>query len=247
MRVRALWPREHGAFGQLGFPLATALLAARPTAPALLLTGAAIAAFLAHEPALVASGRRGRSAQEQDGARALRWFVLAGLAALALGAAGLWLATRPARAGAAIAAVLGSLLAGAVYLKAEKTLAGELIAAAAMTSAGFMVALASNMPWALAAALWETWLLAFAAAVFPVRSMVARAPAAARIVPTLATIAAAAFVLPRDFAACAAPVFAVSLFLALKPPPMKEMTRAGWMLMIAGLLTTIALVVTNKK
>jgi hypothetical protein len=141
--VRSLRPREHGAYGQLGFPLLTALLAERPGAAALLLTGAAAAAFLAHEPALVASGRRGQRAREEDGARALRVCLALCLIALALGAAGFWLSPPPARAGAIIAGILGAFLAGAVALGVEKTLPGELVAAAAMTT---MIATAAIMP-----------------------------------------------------------------------------------------------------
>lgn len=247
--MASLRPREHGAYGQLGFPLLSALLVVRPTAAALLLTGAAVAAFLAHEPALVAFGRRGQRVKEQEGSRALRWFLAADAAAVALGAAGLWLAPPPARAGAVIAAFLGALLGGCVLLKVEKTLPGELIAAAAMTSAGFMVALASGAPWPLATAMWATWLLAFASAVFPVRAVIVEhkqrsETAAARIVPTLAVIAAAVALsaegeLPRHIVAAAAPLMALSLLLALKPPSMKEMTRAGWLLMSAGAMTAV--------
>ena len=53
-----MFPKEHGAYGQLLFPIATALLIARPTAAALAIAGAAVAAFLLHEWLLVTiSGR----------------------------------------------------------------------------------------------------------------------------------------------------------------------------------------------
>ena len=116
-----------------------------------------------------------------------------------------------------------------------------------MTSAGFVVALAENLSWSLASFVWGAWLLGFAAAVFPVRATVVSAGVWARLVPTLAAIAAATFVLPKNFAACAAPLFAVSVLLALKPPPMKEMARAGWMLMIAGAATAAALVFQVRR
>jgi len=52
-------PREHGAYGQLLFPLATALLIARPTAAALAIAGVAVTVFLLHEWLLVMIGGRG--------------------------------------------------------------------------------------------------------------------------------------------------------------------------------------------
>lgn len=256
MEKRSLKPREHGAYGQLGFPLMTALLIAHPGPAALLLTGAALAAFLAHEPALVAFGRRGARVREQEGARALRVFGLAVALSAALGAAGLWLAPPAARLGAAVAAALGALLAGAVRLKVEKTLPGELLAAAAMTSAGFMVALAAGAPWRLATAAWATWLLSFAAAVFPVRTLIVEhrqraEAAAARIVPAVAVVVAAVALgaageAPPRILAAGTPLFALSLALAVRPPQIRQLTRAGWALMIAAALTTIWMVLAIR-
>ncbi len=49
--MRSLAPREHGAYGQLGFPLLTALCIAVPRLPGILFAAAAAALLLAHEPA----------------------------------------------------------------------------------------------------------------------------------------------------------------------------------------------------
>src|SRR3954470_19764255 len=145
--VRSLAPREHGAYGQLGFPLLTALCVALPRIPGALFAASAVALFLAHEPALVAFGRRGQRAREEDGERARRMLLLALAAGTALGASAVWLAPAPARLAAAVAAALGGLLTVAVALRIEKTLSGELLAAAAMTSAGLPVAVADGVPW----------------------------------------------------------------------------------------------------
>jgi len=51
-------PKEHGAYGQLLFPLATALLIARPTAAALAIAGVAVVVFLIHERLIVMIGGR---------------------------------------------------------------------------------------------------------------------------------------------------------------------------------------------
>ena len=243
-----LAPREHGAWGQLGFPLATALAVVHAGPAPFLAAAAALAFFLAHEPALVASGRRGARAREQSGRLALR--ALCGLiaAGATLGACGLWLAPPPARLGAAGAVALGALLAAAVALKMEKTLPGELVAAAAMTSAGFVVALAGGVRFRLAGEIWASWLLGFSAAVVPVRAIVVEhrtraSSAAARIAaPLVIAVAggllAATRALEPGLVCSAAPLFAAGLLLAVRPPSMKQLSRAGWMLMLAGALTS---------
>jgi dihydropteroate synthase len=114
--VRSLAPREHGAYGQLGFPLLTALCAAWPRPAGLLFAASAVTLFLAHEPALVAFGRRGERVRDEEGGRPLRVFLALLTAGGALGAAALWLSPGPARLGAAIAAGLAALLTGAVAL-----------------------------------------------------------------------------------------------------------------------------------
>lgn len=250
--VRSLAPREHGAYGQLGFPLLTALCAAWPRPAGLLFAASAVSLFLAHEPALVAFGRRGQRVRQEDGGRALRMFLGLLLAGGALGVTALWLSPGPARLGAAIAAVLAALLTGAVALGVEKTLPGELIAAAAMSSAALPVAAADGLRWVEAVSIWGAWLFGFAAAVVPVRAVIVehqtRAPSArARLAGTLLAIGfaaalAAAGELPPRMVLAAAPLFAASIWIALRPPEMKAMTRAGWTLIAAGALTTILMV-----
>jgi uncharacterized membrane protein YdjX (TVP38/TMEM64 family) len=45
-----MWPKEHGAYGQLAFPLVTAFAVAGIPPAAALTALAAVAAFVAHEP-----------------------------------------------------------------------------------------------------------------------------------------------------------------------------------------------------
>jgi hypothetical protein len=49
-------PKEHGAYGQIAFPLAASYGVAGVSTGSLLLSVAAIAAFLAHEPAAIVLG-----------------------------------------------------------------------------------------------------------------------------------------------------------------------------------------------
>ena len=87
-RVRALLPKEHGAYGQLAFPAVTACASSGVTAATLLLIGAIVGGFLAHEPILILSGRRGERVRVAQRAFALPWLVsLIALTVLAGGAA----------------------------------------------------------------------------------------------------------------------------------------------------------------
>jgi hypothetical protein len=99
-------PREHGAYGQLLFPLATALAIGRPGWPAVALALAAIAVFLAHEPLLVLVGQRGLRAARERGSEARRWLAAFAGAAVVCGAAAL--AGLPAEARVALLLPIGS-------------------------------------------------------------------------------------------------------------------------------------------
>ncbi len=65
----SLLPREHGAYAELAFPLATGLAAGGPTVAGVAFSLAAVVLFLAHEPAAVMLGRRGARLQLEHGAR----------------------------------------------------------------------------------------------------------------------------------------------------------------------------------
>ena len=78
-------PKEHGAYGQLLFPLVTAAAMGRPTLAAVALIITATAIFLSHEPLLVLAGSRGPRARRDDGARARRWLTAVATIALIAG------------------------------------------------------------------------------------------------------------------------------------------------------------------
>ena len=66
-------PKEHGAYGQVAFPLATAFGVAGVSTDGLLLSATVIAGFLAHEPAAIVLGLRGSRAKRELGASAIVW------------------------------------------------------------------------------------------------------------------------------------------------------------------------------
>ncbi len=137
----SLWPREHGAYAQLGIALACGAVLGhgfRGICQALL----TLALFLASEPILVLLGRRGGVSRDAAQVRAaLRLLILGSLIILMAGFA--W-AGAPAGqlAGILPAALLGAALFGLFLFKLERTAPGELLAAWAFSaSAGAVAAL----------------------------------------------------------------------------------------------------------
>jgi hypothetical protein len=257
-RTRALVPHEHGAYGQLLFPLATALALGRPGAAACALGVASILAFVAHEPLVVVLGRRGPRARGERGAEALRRLAVLGAGALAAGAVGVVLATPAARLGVMLSAALAAVVVALVVAGRERELIGELVVAAALASPGFAVALAAGVGTRVAAACLATWVLSFAAAVAVIRAVVERirtrgasdhrAAAALIAVALLAGAFALAGwgVLPAPAAYALVPKILVVLGLAALPPPPRRLGRAGWLL-AAGSLATAAVLIAGLR
>ncbi|GEJ55360.1 YwiC-like family protein [Anaeromyxobacter diazotrophicus] len=253
-RTRTLVPHEHGAYGQLLLPLVTALALGRPTAAALLLTYALVAAFVAHESLLVVLGQRGVRATAGDGARARRVLLLLGAQAAATGLAGLVLAPPLARAALALPAALAAVVSWLVAARKEKTLAGEVVVAAALSSGALAVGLAAGAPPAWAVGAWLTWLLAFTTATLAVQAVLVRARTKGARDPGLAYAAAAlalvggAFAavplagLPRAAPVALAPTAALSVAVCLARVSAKRLRELGWAIVASGVVTLLLLV-----
>lgn len=141
--AQSLWPREHGAYAQLGIALAAGFA----LAPALRSLGqgvCTIVLFLASEPLLVLLGRRGEPA---PGLAGRAWGRLGCLAALAgLSGAGAWIGLPAARLGSLIpVAVLGLGLFGLFLARRERTPGGEALAALTFAGAALPVAVAGGV------------------------------------------------------------------------------------------------------
>lgn len=243
-----LWPREHGAYGQLGLPLVAALAMGRPTIASALLAAGAVIAFLAHEPLLVWLGARGPRARREHGTRAARLGLSLGVAALTLGALALALAERPVVMAALVPLGLSAALVPFVLTGKEKTTAGELLAGVALASASVPVAIAGGVPLRLAVEACGTWAVALSAGTAAVRWVIARHrggrsdPLLLAIV--LGTTGIGAVMAARDpIAIAAGPMVAAAWFLVARPPHPRHLRRVGWTL-IASSTATAALLVT---
>jgi len=231
-RAASLWPREHGAYAQLGVALASALaLAPQPRALAQALLTAAL--FLASEPALVLMGRRGRP---EVPARA--WRRLALLGALAgLSAPAAWTGAPAALAVSMLpAALLGLGLFGLFLAGRERTAAGEVLAAWTFAAATLPVVLAGAAPPAKAvllavilAALFSLGTAIVHGHLFALRRGGMAAPRLGAFLLGAAITAAAGLApLPRFAFAAFLPMTLAALGIWLFPPAPRRLKQVGW-------------------
>ena len=230
-----MWPREHGAYAQLGAPLLTALAVAAPTTPAIALAIAACLAFLANEPLMIVLGHRGPRMHAASGPAArLRLGITAGGAAISAGV-GLALAPPHALALAAFVAIPVLATIGLAWTKSVHSVAGELVAAAALPGAAAPVAAASGVPWQTAALLWLAWSLGYAASVVAVHEILRRQR---RVAPRLLlAIAAAAVAVSAVWVRAlwvAVPLVGLSAGLGVRPPSARRVRTIGVALVIAS-------------
>jgi len=248
-----LVPREHGAYGQLLFPLISALLIGRPAPGAYLLGAAAVAVFLAHEPLLVVLGQRGIRAAREQSIDARRSLALFGGFGGVTGAVALLVLPHAALLFLLLPLALGMLVGLVVFMHRERTTGGELLVAVALASVSVPVALAGDVGRVPALTIFVVFAAVSVAATLAVRSMIARVakkdgpsrPTAAAF--TLAIMAAivvgslAGFLSPiAPYAAL--PVCAVALGLTARPPLPRHLRTVGWTLVGATTLTMLVLV-----
>jgi hypothetical protein len=236
--VSRLLPKEHGAYGQLGVPLAVALGSGRPTLGAVLLAMAAGCAFVAHEPLLVALGRRGSRKLDTEGDRAQRAFGLRAALAAVSGISGIILA-RPSLsslAGPVVAAVVVLVL---VAQRKERTLVGEAAAAVALSGAAVPVATAAAVPLPAAAWQWATWSVGFVTSTVVVRAVIARSKRRPErmswgVIAAAVGVVAAGWMTPLQ---AAAPLVLTAAVVRVWSPHARHLRKLGFALLGASFAT----------
>lgn len=255
-------PKEHGAYAQLFFPLATSLVVAGVTVPALLTVIAAAGSFVAHESLLILLGRRGARAAREDRRRAAIWGSLATGVAVAAGALALWLAPPEARWAFAWPLLPAAIFAAALALNREKSLVGELAAAATFASLSIPVSRAAGAPAPLAFAIALTFLALSFASTPAVRVVILKVrgggnPAAVRttrvvggvaigVIATGLIVSASRGALPWTPLLAVVPTWIVSVAVAAYPPPPTRLRRIGWLLMSGSLAASLILITTLR-
>lgn len=261
---RKMVPREHGAYAELLFPIATVLLGGSPTTTTWLFAIAAIAAFLANEPLLVLFGQRGTRMQREDSDRAKRALLVFALVAIGTGVAGLLITTRPVQY-----SVIGPLLLGVVLVMLaiqglERTMFGEALAAATLSSIAIPLGLSAGLGLGVSLAIAAIWALNSLMGTAVVRLTVARTKAKTDedrkrvrlkrtllILVCLLVLGAGAGALFGSrtgslIMAAAIPVALVVLGMAIFPPTARRLRLLGWSLVAANLCSLIAVVTTLK-
>jgi hypothetical protein len=256
----ALLPHEHGAYSQLAFPLLTALLVAGLSTGGLLIALAAVAVFLAHEPAAVLLGLRGVRIKRERGPAAVRWLSwwLAAAAAAGIGAV---LAMPAGRWSLAVPIVPAAMLATATAIGREKSAAGEVAAAIAFASIAVPVCVAGGASAIAGIVVAVPFALLFVASTLAVRVVILRVrgggdPRATRAtrrialgfsltaVAALAALAAVAR-LPWSVLVASVPGLALACATAIHPPAPARLRTLGWTLVAVTLMTAAIIVVTE--
>lgn len=253
-----MWPREHGAYGQVGFPLATALALTGLARASLLLALAVVAVFLAHEPLQVLVGGRGARARRERGTAALAWGAFWIALALVTGLTGLVMMP-----GSAKWTIVWPLAPAAPVLLAaargrEKATLPEVSAAVAFSFAAIPVCIAAGVSGETAATVGLAYAVTFTVMTLAVRVVVqttrpgGRADAAATRVALLAVVgctlvstavAVVAGLWPPLAPVVFVPGLAVGTTLALRPPRATKLRVVGWSL-VGTSCATMALVLT---
>jgi len=242
----SLWPREHGAWFQLGLPMVTALCLAVPTLPAIAFACAGVAAFLLHEPLMVGLGRRGGRVTEALGPSARRRaFVLAALGCLAVAFA-FATASPVARLAAVCAGALAAVVGGLTWSGRDKTVAGEQWIGATFALGSVPVATASGVRLATALAIAVAWGGAFSCANLAVHGVIGRVKGRRWARPAAGAAGVAALIasggatllpsVPVVFTALA-PSAAVTLAITIAPVHPRKLRTVGWTLAATHALT----------
>ena len=257
--MRWLVPREHGAYGQLGFPLAAALASGRPGVAAACLVVAFVAAFVAHEPVLVLIGDRGPRAKRESYRDGLATMAVAGTIAILAGIVGISRLPPSQRWTVAVPAAFALAAVPMIAQRRQKTTTGELHVALTLASCALPAGVAAGVTQQKAAACWFVLTLGFWAATLAVRGTIAKqrreasaglraAAAIVAIAAPFATIAmTASFGLHPWLWTAALPLSLLALGAAAVAPSPRHLREIGWTLIGASALAALLLAVLNRS
>jgi hypothetical protein len=256
----SLLPKEHGAYGQIAFPLTTAFLVAGISTAGLLFAAAVVAGFLAHEPAAVLLGLRGGRARREMHASAVKWLASCLIVGTVTGASAVLTIAPGVRWSIAVPVVPALVLAIATSRGQDKSLWGEVMAALAFSAAAVAVCLAGGASLETTAGVAIPFALFFTASTLAVRLVILKGrrsgdPLAARATRRavlslcggagLALAAATATGhLPPSVLVGAGPGLVTAAVVGLRPPAAIHLRRLGWALIAASVVTALLVIAT---
>lgn len=260
--MKLLLPKEHGAYGQMLFPLVTSVIVAGPHVPSLLLAAAVIAGFLAHEPFMLLLGFRGVRAKREGARDAVSGLAIFGVLLVVTGVAAVALMPAAVRWSVIVPLVPAIFLLTEAASGREKAWPAEVAVAVAFSLTSVPICLAAGAPLDVGAMIAAAFVVNFVLATLGVRVIILRvraggnlrAASATRMAVfalALITIVAGAAVL----AAHAAPLLAVAALLpglvsgvivAWQAPPPSQLRRVGWRLVGMSTLIAVMLIVSFR-
>lgn len=168
-----LHPKEHGAYAILGIPLVAALFVGTINAVVVLILVAAITGFMAHEPLMIALGRRGRRALLAAPQASSRLMLLLVVFSCSGGMAFWWasLDVRLALVTCLLFAGIGFLLSAA---NLQRILPVQILDIAGLTLPSSAMLLAGGIDLDLVIRLSAAWIVGRVATTTAVRSAIAK-------------------------------------------------------------------------
>ena len=167
-----LKPKEHGAYAILAIPIVTAILVTGPTIVGLCVAVASLAGFMAHEPLLVALGRRGARAQRTTPHAQRRLGVLLTVT-IAGGIIALVAGSTSVRNSLILCCALALVCFVLAIAGKHRTLGGQLWGIIGLSVPCVPILLAGDTLIQLAMEAWGTWLIGFGATTLAVRGVIA--------------------------------------------------------------------------
>ena len=258
----SFFPKEHGAYGQMIFPLVTAMLVSGVSAGSLFFAIAVVAGFVVHEPLLVLLGFRGPRARREQGRAALFWvagliavLVLAGVTALA------WM--QPAQRIYVVFPLIPALyLFVAAATGKGKSVAAEVAVAIAFSLVAIPLCLLGGPSVAAGVIVAMAFVTDFVLATLAVRVVIAKvrgggdprkvASMRAWVYGLAMAIAAAAAalasggLLPWLPMIALVPGVATALWIAAFPPPPAKLRAVGWTLVTTSAIVALLLIFTLR-
>lgn len=216
----------------------------------MLLSVAAVCAFLAHDPLLVLLGQRGSRAVREQGAQARRWFATSALAAAVCGAGAVVTMPPPTRVALIVPSALALVLAALILTRREHSMAGETLTALTLSSLAWPTAMASGASIAAAVTCALVFAVALVAGTVSVRAVImhtrqppaigSRVMAAALSLCSVAALAGLprAGIIAAGGSFAALPMCGLACVLVAFPPSARHLRRVGWALVSATTATS---------
>jgi hypothetical protein len=258
----ALYPKEHGAYGQMAFPLLTSWLVTGVNGASLVFSVAILAGFLAHEPMLVVLGFRGARARRDERRAAIWWLVLLTAVLAVCGAITLRWMPPSRRILLVLPLVPAAYLFWAAASGKGKTLSAELAVAIAFSLAavplcalggrspvaGVAVAVAFGSNFVLATLAVRVIILRVRGGGDPLQVAVTRRAVfvLAGIIVASVALAVAAGVMPLRPLLSTMPGIVVATWIAASPPPPARLRAVGWTLVGTSAVIALMLIVTLR-